>query len=157
MARTASEIMETQVLTVSPESPLVDVQRLFVEEEIHGAPVVGNDGALVGVITSADILRAVSEEHGSGGVHSTYLRDVLEFSSPDWTRMPEDFQDRLTQLSAEEFMTREVVSVTPDASVSEVAQEIGRSRVHRVCVVDGEDLVGIISTFDMVALLEKQE
>lgn len=157
MPRTAREIMETQVLSVSPESPLVDVQRMFVESEIHGAPVVANDGQVVGVITSADLLRAVTEEHDTGSGQQSYLREVLEFSSPDWSRMPEDFQDRLSQMSVEDFMTKDVISVSPDATVAEVARVISQARVHRVCVIDGENLVGIISTFDLVAILEKQE
>ena len=157
MPRIASEIMETQVLTVSPETPLLSIQRMFLDESIHGAPVVDGEGRVVGVITSADLLRAVSEEHDSAGGDQSYLRDVLEFSSPDWAQMPEDFQDRLTQLTATDFMTDRVVSVSPDATVAEVALMIGQARVHRVCVVKGDELVGIISTFDLVAELEKQD
>jgi len=156
VARTASEIMETQVLSVSPETPLTVVQRMFVEEEIHGAPVIGSDGRLLGVLTSADLLRAVSDEHDGIGGHTAYMRDVLEFSSPDWSRMPQDFQDRLSQLRAEEFMTKNVISVSPDTAVAEVAQIIVRDHVHRVCVVKGEELVGIISTLDLVAELARQ-
>ena len=43
MALTASDIMQTQVVTVAPTDPLSSVQRLFFEEEIHGAPVVPPD------------------------------------------------------------------------------------------------------------------
>lgn len=157
MPRRASEIMETQVLTVNPEAPLISVQRLFVEEEIHGAPVVNGEGQVVGMITSADLLRAVSEEHDSAGGQPAYLREVLEFSSPDWARMPEDFQDRLGHLRVEDFMTNSVISVPRDATVAEVARAICQNRVHRVCVVEGDELAGIISTFDLVAELEKQE
>jgi CBS domain-containing protein len=155
--RIAREIMETQILSVSPETPLVQVQRLFVEEAIHGAPVVGSDGRVRGVITSADLHRAVLEEHDGPGGQSAYLREVLEFSSPDWSGMPDDFQDRLSQLRAEDFMTADVVSVPPDATVAEVARVISHARVHRVCVVEDDELIGIISTFDLVAVLEKQE
>jgi CBS domain-containing protein len=130
---------------------------MFLDEEIHGAPVVSNTGRVLGVITSADLLRAASEEHDASSGQADYLREVLEFSSPDWSRMPQDFQDRLTQLCVEEFMTHTVVSVRPDATVEEIARVIGRERVHRVCVVDGDELVGIISTFDLVAVLEKQD
>lgn len=84
-----------------------------------------------------------------------YLRDLMEFSSPDWERMPEDFEDRLSELRAEDFTTTDVVSVPPDATVAEIARVMGRNRVHRVCVVDGDRLAGSISAFDLVAVLEK--
>ena len=79
---------------------------------------------------------------------------MMEFSSPGWQTMPDDFQDRLGQLRVEDFMTRDVVAVEPDTPIAEVAKRMRRDRVHRVFVVDGAALVGVISAFDLVALLE---
>ena len=61
MSRIASEVMESHVLSVSPEASLIDVQRLFVEEEIHGAPVVANDG-LVGIISTFDLVGLLEKQ-----------------------------------------------------------------------------------------------
>jgi CBS domain-containing protein len=157
MPRIAREIMETHVMSVSPESSLVDVQKLFVEEEIHGAPVVDGDNAIVGVITSADILRAVSEQHSSSGTTAAYLREVVEYSSADAGRFSEELDERLGGLCVEDHMTRAPVCVSPDATIPEIARIIGRDRTHRVLVVEGDHLVGLISTFDLVRLLEKEE
>jgi len=154
MALIAKSMMSTRVLSVSPETPLVNVHRIFVEEEIHGAPVVDETNAIQGVISSADLLRAVVQEREAGGADSGYLREMMEFSSSGWQTMPDDFQDRLAQLRVEDFMTRDVVSVAPDTPIAEVAQSMRRDRVHRVFVVDGEALVGVISALDLVALLE---
>jgi len=157
MSLTARDIMETSVSSVSEDAPLIDVHRLFVEEEIHGAPVVSDDGRVLGVVTSADLLRATFEEHESSGATTDYLRDLVEFSGPDWgSRMPEDFQDRLGELRASDCMSTSVVSVPPDASVSEVARLMRTHRVHRVLVTGDDQLIGLISTFDLVGVLEKQ-
>jgi CBS domain-containing protein len=157
MARTARDIMQKDLVTVSPELPLLDAHQLFVGEEIHGAPVVAEDGDVVGVVSSADLLRAVAEQHDSGGPDPEYLREVLEFSSPDWVGMPEDFQDRLRDVRVSDVMTKELVRVSPDASLVEVARALCAHRIHRVLVTEGGRLAGIISTFDVVSLLTEDE
>jgi CBS domain-containing protein len=156
MGVTARDIMETKVVTVSPDLPLLDAHRLFSEREIHGAPVVSDDGAVLGVISSADLLRAVTEEHSTGRIDSYYLREFVEFSGPDWANIPEDFQDRLREVRVSDVMTSEVVWVAPDASVSEVARTLCGQCVHRVLVMQGERLAGLISTFDLVMLLRDE-
>lgn len=153
MSDRARDIMQADIVTVSPELPLLDVHRLFVSDEIHGAPVVDELGVVRGIITSADLLRAVAEEHGSGCVAVDYLRDLVEYSGPDWASMPDDFQDRLSDLSVADAMTREVVEVSPEATVGEVARVLCEQRIHRVLVVDQAELCGIISSLDLVAVL----
>jgi CBS domain-containing protein len=150
MARLAREIMQEDLVTVSPDLPLLDVHQLFVADEIHGAPVVAEDGEVVGVISSADLLRAVADEHASAGVEANYLRDLVEFSSPDWVSMPADFQDRLRDIRVGDVMTREIVQVRPEAGLGEVARTLCDNRVHRVLVIQDARLFGIISTFDVV-------
>ena len=54
MALTAADVMQTHLITVSPSDPLDAVRRLFYEEEIHGAPVVDEDGRVQGMITSME-------------------------------------------------------------------------------------------------------
>jgi CBS domain-containing protein len=151
----ARDVMQTHLVTVEPELPLVDVHRLFVEEEITGAPVVDETGRLVGVISSTDLLRAVEEEHESASAEPHYFREWLEFSGPDWARAPSDFQDRLAALTVEDAMTRGGITVDPETPAGEVAALMRRHRVHRVLVVERELLVGIVTTFDLIGLLEK--
>lgn len=150
----ARDLMQTHLITVAPETPLLDVQRLFVEEEIGGAPVVDDMQRLLGVISSVDVLRAVEEEHETGATQSSYLRDTLEFSGPDWSQRLVDFQDRLAQISVSDAMTRGTVTVEGSAGVSEIARAMREHHIHRVFVVDEGRLAGVISTFDLVSLLE---
>ena len=151
----ARDVMQTHVITVEPDLPLVDAHRLFVEEEIGGAPVLDETGRLLGVVTSSDLLRGVEEEHGRGTSEAFYLREHLEFSGPDWSNAPQDFQDRLASLTVGDVMTTRTVTVTPETSVAEVAGLMRRHRIHRVLVVQDDGLAGIISTFDLIAALEK--
>ena len=156
MPLTVESVMQTSVVAVSPETTLADVQRLFVEEEIHGAPVVDDDGSVVGVVTSADLLRAAEEERDTAVVDSDYFRDTLEFSGPDWSGVPEDLQDRLANLTAADAMTPQAVTVRRTTTVPEVAALLRQHRVHRVFVVEEQGLVGVVSTFDLLECLEKE-
>ncbi len=153
----ARDLAEKHVITVGPAVSLLDAHRLFVEEEISGAPVVSDDEELVGVITSTDLLRAVEEERDTVAVQGAYFREILPYSSPDWAVLPEDFQDRLSQRRVDEVMTRSVITVPPDASAAMVARTLRDHHVHRVFVVDRGALVGVISAFDLLQLVERGE
>jgi CBS domain-containing protein len=148
----ARDMMRADVITLSPELPLVEAQRVLVEEEITGAPVVDDGGQVVGVVAASDLLRAVSEEHDTGMTQASYFRDSLPFSVSDWSRDVEDFQDRLEELTVADAMSKDIVSVPPGASLREVAATLRNHHVHRVLVVEGTRLLGIISSFDFVEL-----
>jgi CBS domain-containing protein len=62
----------------------------------------------------------------------------------------------MAQRSVRETMTSSVISVRPEATVQEVARTLRENRVHRVLVADQGRLVGIITAFDLIALVEKQ-
>ena len=152
MALTASDIMQTQVVTVSPSDPLYSVQRLFFEEEIHGAPVVDETSRVQGMITSMDLIRAAMEESNSSkGVDFT---DAFEQVGVPWEAASEEFQDRLGESVVADVMTESLVTVDPTTSVPEVALILRQNRIHRVLVVKGDNLLGIISSFDLIRLLE---
>jgi CBS domain-containing protein len=119
----ARDFMQTDVLIVSPETPLVDIHRMFVEEEIHGAPVVDDDGKVCGVITSLDLLRPAADEIDT---------------------------DRLT---AADIMTREIVAVSPELPIAEVAETMREQHIHRVLVIEDRDLLGVLTTFDLLRAL----
>jgi CBS domain-containing protein len=132
MTLRARDLMETDLLTVDPDTAIVDVHRLFAEEEIHGAPVVDEDFRVCGVVSALDLLRAVGERYN-------------------------DFEDRMRDVTAGDVMTGAIVSVPPDATAAEIARIMRAQRVHRVLVIDGRDLLGVITTFDLLAAVELAE
>ena len=85
---------------------------------------------------------------------SRYLEQLLEVSRFDWERVQPDSRGRLAGLRVEDVMTKSIAWVSPDAGIGAVAHRMREDRVHRVLVIDDTALVGIISSFDLVALLE---
>jgi len=154
MATTARDVMQEQVVCVGPNTPLINVYRLFVEEEINGAPVVDETGALLGVISSSDLLRVVQEENEQASSDASYFQEDPSLAGLGWHDGSAEFQSRLSQRTVQDAMTPAIVSVTPDTSLPVIAKTFRSDRVHRVLVVEDDKLLGIISTFDLVRLLE---
>lgn len=157
MATTAADVMQRSVVVLSPEDSLLDAHRLFIEEEIHGAPVVDDEERVIGVLSSTDLLRAVSEEHESAGFASNpVFRETREFGPPIWT-VPEDFQDRLANRTVGEVMTAGACTVEETTRASAVARLLSEQRIHRVWVVRKGCPVGVVSTLDLLPLVRDDE
>ena len=152
---TARSVMTDSVVSVSTETSLQDVLRLFVEEAIHGVPVVDDKGEFVGVISTSDLLRAQASEQDTVSTEADYFRGVLEFSFPDWAGDLDDFQDRLGQRTVAEVMTKSFATVAHDAPVAEVARSLRENQIHRVWVVDGDRLCGVVSALDLMPVIER--
>jgi len=152
MTITARTLMQESIILVAPEDPLIGVQRLFADEMIHGAPVVDEQNRVLGVISTSDLLQAVTDERDSAYPVPGYFEDgVASFAG----FADEDFREALGEQRVADVMTRDIVSVSPGASIGEVARTLRHNRMHRVLVIEDDVLVGIITTFDLIELLEK--
>jgi CBS domain-containing protein len=153
----AEDIMERHVVTVAADAPLLVAYRLFVEEDISGAPVVDETGDVIGVLSTRDLLRTANETHDAAATDLHYYESGPVFPAEEWLTDVEEFEDRLTHRSVAQVMTTGVISVRRNTPVSEIADLLLKHRIHRVLVLDEEDdegpLVGLVSVFDLVALL----
>jgi CBS domain-containing protein len=156
MTKMAKDIMSTDVTTVDFEDRLTDVYQIFVEKEISGAPVIGEGDRIVGVVSIRDLLRAIEEESDPRLDESYYFHN---YNYDSWPRTEglseiEDFQDRLGRRTVAEVMTNNVISVSPSVPVGKIAALVRLNHIHRVLVLDDEKLVGLVSLFDLIQLLE---
>jgi len=126
----AVDIMQKDILAVSPELPVESLEEFFASEDISGAPVQNERGQIVGIVSKTDLVRA--------------------FSGRDESEASEAAREALT---VEDIMTRDVVTVSPDDEVKTVVQRMLDGRLHRVLVARNNELVGIITTFDLLELL----
>jgi CBS domain-containing protein len=145
----ARDLMQSDYVAVAPHTPLLSVHRLFVDLRIHGAPVVDSHDEVVGVVSALDLLRTIRAELEPGRTPSTstYFWDEAT-DSIDHTDIPEG--DALWRLIVRDAMTKTVISVDPDLPVEDVARVMVERRIHRVLVMSGKRLLGVISTFDLL-------
>jgi len=155
----ARDLMQRDIITVSPDMPILDVYRLFVEEEIHGAPVIDDDQVVRGVITTLDLLRVTRDEleSGAAATSSDYFRADLPFPVAGWMHLPDDLQDHLATIVARDAMSKEIVTVDVDTMIEEVAQVMLSHRVHRVLVSGKNGLEGVLTTFDLLRAVSRPQ
>ena len=121
-----AEVMALELVVVLANAPLEQAAELMDRHHVSGLPVVDAKGALVGVISQTDLVRARATE---------YL----------WTNWP--------GLSVRHLMTSPPITVTRSTPLTDAAVRMERNHIHRLVVVadDDETLpIGILSTTDLV-------
>ncbi len=137
----AKDIMTTDVVTITPEASVEEIAKLLLARGISGVPVVGAEGGLVGLVSEGDLIRREGDpEH-----HRSWWLNL--FAGPE-----ERARDYVKSHGrrAEEVMTREVVTVTEDTPVGEIARLLEKRRIKRVPVVRDGRIVGIVSRANLL-------
>lgn len=143
---TAGDVMNPRILTVRDEMTVEELAEFLVEHEISGAPVEDASGKLVGVVSVTDIAAVVSEgAKGQDGGSDFFVRPQEE--------APEEIDVEDGHIHVREIMTPIVYAVPEEMPVSEVAERMVESHLHRLLVTRGEKVVGILSTSDLLGLL----
>ncbi len=141
----AGDVMTRDVATVHPKTPIAEAVAKMVAANISGLPVLDDEGMLAGILTEGDLLRRV--ELGTTPHHSSWLNFLR---GPGLAAIE---YVRTHTLNVEDVMTRDPVSVGPEASLGEVVAAMERSHVRRVPVTKEGRLVGIVSRSDLVRAL----
>lgn len=138
---TARDIMNENVVKVTPEDTLEDVVKAMSAGEVSGAPVVDPDGKVVGIISEKDILRQMLG--GKSGSIMALMTGCL--------RAGGCMCMRVRDLSAREVMTSPAVTIQADANLADMADLLAGRKVNRLPVTDSEGrLLGILARSDIV-------
>ena len=143
----AADIMTRDILSVGPESPIVEAIGLMLDNHVSGLPVIDEAGQLVGILTEGDLLR-----RGETGTERHRPRWLEILMGPG--RLASEYV-RTHGRKVEEIMTRELVSVDPETPLDEIVELMERHRIKRVPVLEGEKLVGIVSRADFLRTLAR--
>ncbi|MGH2655567.1 MAG: CBS domain-containing protein [Actinomycetota bacterium] len=145
------DVMTTEVLTAGEDSELKELAHLMHDGDVSGVPIVDEAGRLRGIVTEADLLRP-QEEWEPHPVHWGPLAWYV--ATPVAARVWEEARN----LRARDVMTRQVVTVRPDARVAEAVRTLMRAGVKRLPVVDEDRrVVGIVSRHDLLTPLVRED
>jgi CBS domain-containing protein len=132
-----NDLMETEVLTVKADELVEDLLDALVGKHIHGAPVVDESGALVGIVSLLDIY------------FGTMTRSGEEGSGPH--------RKQSASLRVGEIMTAPAVSVGETTKIADLCKMMHKLRIHRVPVVRQQKVIGMISSLDICAAVARGE
>jgi CBS domain-containing protein len=142
------DVMTTDVITVEPGRSVQSVATLLAERGISGAPVVDASGRLVGIVSEGDLLHRA--EIGTARRHRERRRSWwLDHFASDAARDYVKSHGR----TVEDIMTRNVVTVSEDTELADVAAILEAQRIKRVPVIRDGKIVGIISRANLVRAL----
>jgi CBS domain-containing protein len=133
------DVMTRDVVTVTRETPLIEVARLLGERRISGIPVMA-DGVCVGVVSEADLLAKQLSRTGS---HTAL--DWIFGVRPD----PEEARRRAARTAAE-AMSAPPLTISPQRPLRDAAALMVDRGVNRLPVIDDGRLVGIVTRADLV-------
>jgi CBS domain-containing protein len=146
---TVSDIMTRDVLVISKSMSLRTAAHLLAEIHVSGAPVVDENGACVGVISSTDFVHwADRERRGRKPAESDCVCtawQMVEF-------------DQLPAEVVSNYMTPDPVIVSPQMNLRDLARTMVDAHIHRVIVTDDRKRpVGLVSSTDVLAAVARTE
>jgi CBS domain-containing protein len=110
----------SDIITISVDDRLVEAVALLAKRRIGALPVLSSSGTIKGILSERDIVRALANN-------------------------PQSLSDRVAS-----HMTENVITCSPDFSVSDVMSIMTKGRFRHLPIVDGQELIGIISIGDVV-------
>jgi CBS domain-containing protein len=131
-----STIMTKNVIKLNLTDDLTKAELLFKKHHIRHIPVVSSN-KIIGMLSYTDLLRisfvdAVDEEDE--------VVDVTVYN----------------MFTVEQVMAKKLVTVSPETTIKEVAEILSSKEFHALPVVEGDLLVGIVTTTDIIKYLLEQ-
>ena len=145
----ASDIMNSNVLSIGPHASVEEAVKILSQNQISGLPVVDDKNRLIGIITERDIV-----------VFSSDLHIIPLMSSSNWISPYTDVSkissskrgfELISKTNVEKVMTKKLYDVTGDSNWFEIVKIMKSGKINHIPVVDKErKLIGIITRTDML-------
>jgi predicted transcriptional regulator len=153
---TAKEFMNPHVVSVPADWTIEELAQFLIDKAISGAPVKDENGKFIGVVSLTDIVR-------HDGLAETNLRadTPSDYYLHGWENKlaPEDLSafhiEEKTQLTVRDLMTPIIFKVDENTPIQDVADVMLGGRIHRLLVTHGEQIVGIVTTMDMLKVIKE--
>ncbi|ASO05622.1 CBS domain-containing protein [Arenibacter algicola] len=131
-----SKIMTTDLVTINHTNSLFDAEKLFNKHKIRHIPVVNNK-QIIGILSLTDLLRISFVDN--------YGEDDSQVDTAVYN-----------MLSIEQVMVKDPVHIAPSLTIKEVAEILAKKEFHALPVVENGELVGIVTTTDLLNYLLEQ-
>ena len=141
----AVDVMVRDVVTVKPDTDVVEAISLLAENDVSALPVVDENGDVVGILSEADLIRR--EEIGTEKHRPFWLEAI----TPASTLAHEFAKSHGRRVS--EIMSTNVIAASEDTPLEEIASLLERHRIKRVPILKDGKLVGVVSRANLIQAL----
>ncbi len=145
---TARDLMTTDVITLTPDTDILEAAQVLLDNGINGAPVVDENNRVLGILCQSDLV--VQQKRLPLPSVFTLLDIIIPLSS---TRQLEKQVSKIAALKVSGAMTKDPVSVRPDTDIETIAALMVDNNFHTLPVVEDERLVGVIGKEDVLKTL----
>lgn len=143
------DVMTREVVTVPPSASFKDVAECLLQAGVSGVPVVDHTGAVIGVVTEADLV-SKALPHAGRRSPMALLADYFTGHDPRWLR-------KASGLTARQVMTADPLTTLPAEDVSSAVRRMLEHGVNRLPVVEDGRLVGIITRRDVLGAFDRSD
>jgi acetoin utilization protein AcuB len=126
-------IMRKELVTISPDTSLIKAKEIIAEKRIAHLLVVDENDKLIGIVSDRDVKQS--------------------WASPATTLSQHELNYILTQITVDVIMRKKIITVAPDTTIERAARILQENRIGSLPVVDKGQLVGIITTTDVMEVL----
>ncbi len=145
----AKDIMTADVITAKPATTVEELARILIEHKISGTPVVDDGNRLVGIVTEHDLIRKNKRFH-----IPTMIRLFDAYFLLDSDKVEDDIK-KMVAITVDEICNKEVVSITEDTTLEEIATIMSEQNIHLLPVLNNGVVVGIVGKADVVGSMTK--
>ncbi|MBU0971877.1 MAG: CBS domain-containing protein [Proteobacteria bacterium] len=144
----ARDIMETNIITLTPDTDISKAVGILLNNHINGVPVVDTNGEVVGILCQSDLI--FQQKDIPIPPIFAILDSIFPLSS---SKSLDDQFKKMAATTVEQAMVKKVTCVGPDTPVSEIASLMVEKHFHTIPVVEGKKLLGIIGKEDVLKTL----
>jgi CBS domain-containing protein len=142
------DIMTKELITVSPDTEIVQATKLLLENRINGIPVTDETGKLVGILCQSDLI--AQQKKLPIPSFFTFLDGLITLTS---MKQIEKQVQKIAAITVAQAMTPNPVTVQPETDIEKVAALMVDRNFHTIPVVDKGKLVGIVGKEDILKTL----
>jgi len=148
----AADIMNRDVVCVKRSTTLQELVEILFTKRVGGVPVVDDKEELIGIVSKTDLVTYGLEcelcEILGNKKENPLLSDLQNFANIQGQEP--------SSVTVEQIMTTPAIAADPNAPVTDIVRIMLAKKIHRIIIAEGKKVVGIITTMDLLRLLDKR-
>jgi CBS-domain-containing membrane protein len=133
------------VITVTQNTTIKELSDLFIEHKVNGFPVLDDNGQLAGIVTEKNLIEQNKNLH---------IPTVIAlFDAVIYLESGKNFEEEVKRFNAtlvKDIYSPNVITVSPDTGINEIATLMADKSVHSIPVVDGNTILGMVGKLDVI-------